>query len=345
MTEKNPRKLLSLVALIYFPFIISFLIEDSQQEYNLSDDDIKFIWTYQKAWYFLIVWTIITSILFIISFYYNIYYLSKIINIIIIFFLWYVFFNIFYIFSDKPAILFTSADIKNININKVNSWNIFYILAFLPFINFYLFNLKNYNQEQEYWLKEASLLYFIWAFIWILSMFFIWLVTLFYFILLFVIIRSISLFFGIDFIPDFIKKIIYSSYEHNPLELFAYLCAFVNYIFHSLYLLLKWKKLEDYKKYLYISKKNIKQTYEINSILKNYKKYIYLILSYIIFFIIFAYLSYESFNSFYSFVYLFSLIVFISYIIINYYNHKFIPFIPIITLILEFIINKIRKFR
>ena len=340
MTERNPRKLLSLVALIYFPFIISFLVEDSQQDYNLSDDDIKFIKTYQKAWYFLIVWTIITIILFILSFYYNIYILNLITNILVIFFLIYVFVNIFMIFSDKPAILFTSNDVKNLNINKVSSWNVFYILSFLPFVNFYLYSWKNYTQEQEYWLKESSLMYFLWSFVWILSMFFTWLVGLFYFILLFVIIRSVSLFFGVDFIPDSIKNLVYTSYEDNPLELFSYFCAFIYFIFHSLYLLLKWKKLYDYWKYLYKVKNNIKQTYELNSILKKPKKYLYLILSYVVFIIIFVYLLYQAWYSFYAFVYLFSLIVFLSYIVIVYYNHKKIVFLPMITSSISVIISK-----
>ena len=340
--EKNPRKLLSLVALIYFPFIINFLIDDSQQDYNLSDDDVKFIKTYQKAWYFLIAWTIITVILFMLSFYYNIYLLNAITNILVIFFIIYVFVNIFVIFSDKPAILFTNNDVKKLNINKVGSWNVFYILSYLPFVNFYLYSWKNYTQEQEYWLKESSLLYFIWAFVWILSMFFAWFIGLFYFILFFVIVRSVSLFFGIDFIPDSIKNLVYISYEDNPLEILSYFCAFIHYIFYSLYLLLKWKKLDNYWKYLYKVKINIKQTYELNSILKKPKKYLYLFLSYVVFILIFVYLAYQSWYSFYTFVYLFSLIIFLSYIVIVYYNHKKIVFLPVITPSIFIILKQFR---
>lgn len=340
MTEQNPRKLLSLVALIYFPFIVSFLIEGSKQEYNLSEDDMKFILTYQKAWYFLIAWTILTAILFILSIYYDIYMLSLIINIVILFFIVYVFVNIFLIFSDKPAVLFTSSDVKNLNINKVQSWNIFYILSYLPFVNFYLYNWKNYTKEQEYRIKEASLIYFKWAIVWILSMFFIWLVNIFYFILFFLIIRSVSLFFGVDFIPESIKKLIYTSYDDNPLEIVSYFCAFIYYISNSLYLLLRWKKLDDYGKYLYKVRNNIKQTYEMISILKKPTKYLYLILSYIVFIILLTYLFYQAWYSFYPFVYLFSLIIFISYVVIVYYNQKKIVFLPIITSSIQFILSK-----
>jgi len=55
------------------------------------------------------------------SFYYNIYLLNAITNILVIFFIIYVFVNIFVIFSDKPAILFTNNDVKKLNINKVGS--------------------------------------------------------------------------------------------------------------------------------------------------------------------------------------------------------------------------------
>ncbi len=340
MTEQNPRKLLSLVALIYFPFIISFLTKDSQDEYSLDENDMKIILTYQKAWYFLIVWTIITIILFILSFYYSFNILWFLTNILVIFFLLYLFLNIFMIFSDKAAILFTSDDIKKININKVNSWNIFYILSYLPFVNFYLYSSKNYSQEQEYWLKEATLLYFIWSFIGLLSMFFSWFIWFFYFILLFVIIRSMSLFFGVDFFPDSFKKYIYNSYKETPIELFSYICALFYFLFHSLYLLLKWKRLLYYWKYLYITKNALQKKYELNSILKKPKKYISLILSYIVFIILFVYLLYKAWQSFYTFVYIFSIFIFVSYIVIIYYNNKKITPIPIITSSLSYIVNK-----
>lgn len=348
MNEKNPRTLFSLVALIYFPFIVNFLLSDNtNNEYNLSDNDLKIINTYKKAWYFVIILTIIAVLFLILSFFYEIDILGISLIKFIAEFLFtilivYILINIIRIYSNEYALLFTKSDIKNLSINKVSSWNIFYILIYLPFINFYIYNSKKYTKEQEYWVKEASLFYFKWWIIWILSIFFPWLIILFYFMLFFIIIRSISLFFGIDFIPDSIKKIIYSSYENNPLETFSYICAFIYFMINNLYIIIKWKKTEDYKRYLFKVENNLKQTYDINSVLKKQKKYLYLLLSYGIFFILFIYLLYFSWYSFYSFVYIFSLLIFASYIIIDYYNHKKLVVIPIITPVINFIVNKFK---
>lgn len=344
MTEKNNnllKELFSLVALI-FPFFVFYLLDDPENDYNLSENDITFIKNYKKAWYFVVSWVLFTIIFFVISFYTNISILVSISTISVVILALYIFVNIFFIFAGKNAILFKKTDFKNLDINKVNSWNIFYILAYLPFINFYLYNWKKYTQEEEYRLKEASLFYLIWSVIGIISIFFSWFLVLFYFILFFIIIRSISLFFGIDFFPDDAKKFVYSSYEDNPLEIFAYFCAFIYYILNSLYLFFRWKKLADYWKYLYKTKKSFKNTYEFNYILKKPKKYLYLILSYMVFILIFAYLLYKSWYSFYTFVYLFSLFIFASYIIIIYYNHKKLVFLPILTSSISLIVSKFR---
>jgi hypothetical protein len=45
----NHTKLFSIIALVFFPFLVSFLLKDSKSDYDLSENDIKIINSYKKA--------------------------------------------------------------------------------------------------------------------------------------------------------------------------------------------------------------------------------------------------------------------------------------------------------
>lgn len=340
MTEKTPRKLLSLVALIYFPFIVPLLLKWEQNDYNLDENDIIFINSFKKAWYLVIFLTIVTIILFCVSFYYSIDLIWNISFFATLALVLYVFYNVFLIFSNKQALLFTNADIKDLNVNKVESMNFEYILTYVPFLSTYKFFTKTYTKEQEYRVKEANLFYFIWGIIAFWAIFSYSLFSLFYVFLLFILVRAISLFFWVDFLPDSIKKIIYESYKNSPYELFAFFCAFVAFCAVNTVRFVQGKKNTPYLKFLHQIKENLIQTYELNSVLKNPKKYLFLILSYLLLFLILAYYIYVSIYSFSIFVYLFWIAVLSSYFILNYYTNKTVLTIPILTPIIKFIVKK-----
>lgn len=349
--EKNVKNLICIVALIYFPFVVNSLIKDYKSdkdlnddywydEYNLTKEDLEMIRTYKKAWYFMIIFTLILAVLFWIYWFYSFTVLYYINNILLILVIFYLFYNLFLIFSDNKALLFTKWDVKNINVSKVNSWNVQYVFSYFPFMNFYLFSSKNYPEEQDYRLRESNFIYLIWSLIGILSFFINWFLFLFYIILFFVLIRVLSLLFGFDFLPDFVKKNIYKSYNKNPLEIFVYLSAWFSFIFENFFIYLKKKKTFNYNYFVERSKKNAQLNLEIKNLLKNWKKNIYFILSYIVFVWIIFFLLWQTFNTQYVVIYWFSIFILLWYFLIQYLNNKKLVFIPIISSLLIIITGK-----
>jgi len=341
MTEQNNyRKLFSVVALVFFAPIISTLLKDNENDYELSENDIKIINTYKKAWYLVLLSTIINISILIVYIKYSLSFLIYIIYWITAFITIYLLYNINLIYSDKWALFFSWNEIKKIEVNNVKAWNIDYLLLYLPFVNEYLFQSKKFTKEQEYWLKESVFLYFILAIIWNLSIFFPNLVGVFFFLVFIIIARIVSLFFWIDVVADNIKANIYDSFEKRSLELFAYFCAWIKFILHNLFLVLTWKKTNEYWYYLYKTKELLKKEYELNSVLKKSKKYVSIILSYLIVTILFGYLFYKAYYSFRPYLYIFSVAILATYVYLISYLTKNLYNIPVISWILTKIIKK-----
>lgn len=339
MNEKNPRKLLSFVWLVYFPFILSYLIKDQENDFNLSLNDLKIIESYQKAWYFVIFMTIILVVLFLVWFRYNIYLLDNITYILSILLVVYIFYNIINIFTDKNAFLFSKSDIKNIEINKIEEWKIEYLFLYTPFLNYYLYLNKKYNENDKYLLKESIFMYLLLSIFWILWFYFYWAISLFYVILLFIIVRIVSLFLWIDFIPDKLKQFIYSSFDISIFQIFKYIEAIFYYIFNNLLNFLKNKKIVPYIHYVKNIDTFLKTWYELKSILKKPKKFLFLILSYAIFIIYISYLFYASLTSYNIYIYIISLLILSYYIFWNiFYEKKILP-LPFLSLIIFYIIR------
>jgi len=339
MNEKNPRNLFSLVALIYFPFLIPLLTKDSS-DYELSENDMKIIKTYQKAWWFILIMTFIIVLLFLISFRYsNFLYLDSIAYFWSILLVIYLFYNIYLIFSDKSALLFTWKDIAEIDVSKVESWNLDYLFLYIPFVNSYKYFSKDYTEKQIYWLKESNLLYLKLAILWFLSIYFPIFLSLFYLLLLFIIVRVISLLFWIDFISDNLKEIVYNSYKNNIFTVFSYVFWPIKYLFINFYQFLKQKSKLPFHVVIKNTKDFLETEYDLKTILKKPKKYLFLILSYLILIIYFSYLFYINLNSFNIYVIYISLLILISYFIEKIYITKKIPVIPFLTCILFYIVK------
>ncbi len=339
MNEKNPRNLFSLVALIYFPFLISVLTKDSD-DYELSENDIKIINTYKKAWWFMIFMTFTIVILFLISFRYSSFlYFDSVAYFWTILLVIYLFYNIYLIFTDKSALLFSWKDVTEIKVQKVESWNLDYLFLYIPFLNSYKYILKDYTENQIYWLKESNLLYLILSVFWILSIYFSIFLSLFYILLLFIIIRVISLLFWIDFIPDNLKEIIYNSYKNNIWTIFSYISWPIKYLFVNFYQFLKKKSKVPFDVIIKNTKVFLETEYDLKTILKKPKKYLFLILSYLIFIIYFSYLFYTNLNSFNIYVIYISLFILISYFILKIYFTKKIPVIPFLTCVMFYLVK------
>lgn len=339
MNEKNPRNLFSLVALIYFPFLISLLTKDSD-DYELSENDIKIINTYKKAWWFMIFMTFAIVILFLISFRYsNLFYLDSIAYFWTILLVIYLFYNIYLIFTDKSALLFSWKDIKEIKVQKVETWNLDYLFLYIPFVNSYRYFLKDYTEKQVYWLKESNLLYLILSIFWIFSIYFPVFLSLFYLLLLFIIIRVISLLFWIDFIPDNLKELIYNSYKNNIFTIFSYVSWPIKYIFINFYQFLKHKPKAPFIKVFKNTEDFLEMEYDFKSILKKPKKFLFLILSYLFLIIYFFYLFYTNLTSFNIYLIYFSLFILVSYFVFKIYLTQKIPVVPFLSCILFYIIK------
>jgi len=339
-TQQSPRKLFSLVALIFFAPIVWFLLNDSENDYELTENDLKIINTYKKAWYF--VWALTLSIVAILIAYlkfeysiliYIVYFITTILVV-------YMIYNIKLIFDGKWALLFSDKDIKKIEIQEVKAWNIDYLLVYIPFLNEYLFQTKKYTQEQEYWLKESIFVYF---FLWMVGSFAIFydsFIKIFYLIVLFIVLRIVSLFVWVDFIPDNIKAWIYNSFKNRVTNLFAYFCALIHFIFQNLFRLVKWKKTYEYKLYLHKANEILNQEVDIKSILKKPKKYLYIILSYTILVILLAYLLYKWYFSFLPYVHIISVLIIWNYFFMWVFIEKKLYNIPFLSAILWKILKK-----
>ena len=338
-TEQNPRKLISLVALIYFVFVVNLLIKWNEKDFELNESDVYVINTYKKAWYIVWLFTFVIIILFAVSIRFSFVWLSYTIYVLLTVLIWYIFYNIYLIFSDKEAFIFTKGNLKAVSVNKVESGNMDYLFLYLPFLNFFLFVKKQFSEKQSYWLKESNLLYFLLATTGFFALFFSSFINIFYIILWFIIVRVVSLFFWIDFIQDNIKEKIYNLYNTNPVEIFAYLCALFHFFLWNIYLLIKWKKTLEYGRYLYNVKEMVKISFDIKSILKKPKKYLFLILSYVVLIVLLWYLIYKWYHSF-TYLYLFAIILFAYYLLLPVYIDKKLYFLPFISWILQQITKK-----
>jgi len=337
--EQNPRKLISLVALIYFVFAVNLLIKWNEQDFELNESDLYIIDTYKKAWYIVWALTIIIAILFAISMRFSYSWLLYIIYGLLAVLVFYIFYNIYLIFSDKEAFIFKKSTLNPISVNKVETWNMDYLFLYLPFLNFFLFLKKQFTEQQSYWLKESIFLYFLLAFFGSFALFFPGFVSIFYIVLGFIIVRVVSLFFWIDFVNYKIKEKIYNLYSVNPVEIFAYLCALLHFFIGNIYLLIKWKKTVEYGKYLYNVREMVNLSFDIKSVLKKPKKYLFLILSYIILLVWLWYLFYRWIHSF-TYLYLFAIILLSYYLLFPIYVNKKIYFIPFVSWLLQQIMKK-----
>ena len=339
MNEKKSRNLFSLVALVYFPFLISLLIKDSD-DYELSENDVKIIKTYQKAGWFVIIMTFIIVLLFLVSFRYSdLLYLNSISYFLTIFLVVFLFYNIYLIFLDKPALLFSWKEISEIKVSKVETWNLDYLFLYVPFLNTYKYFLKDYTEKQVYWLKESNLLYLILSILWFLAIYFPIFLSLFYLFLLLIIIRVVSLLFWIDFVPDNIKEKIYNSYENNIWTVFAYIAWPIRYISINFYQFLIKKPKMPFNIVMKKTKEFLETEYDLKTILKKPKKYLFLILSYLILFIYFFYLFYINLSSFNIYVIYFSLFILLSYFVFKVYITKKVVVIPFLSCLLFYIIK------
>jgi hypothetical protein len=122
--------------------------------------------------------------------------------------------------------------------------------------------------------------------------------------------------------------------------LFAYFCAWMKFILHNLFLVLTWKKTNEYWYYLHKAKEVLKKEYELNSVLKKSKKYVSIILSYLIVTILFGYLFYKAYYSFRPYLYIFSVAILATYVYLVSYLTKNLYNIPVISWILTKIIKK-----
>jgi len=83
----------------------------------------------------------------------------------------------------------------------------------------------------------------------------------------------------------------------------------------------------------------LEEEYNIESILKKPKKYLFLILSYLLLVVYFSYLFYINVNSFNVYVIYVSLIILISYFVLKIYITKKVSVIPFLTCIMFYIVK------
>ena len=211
------------------------------------------------------------------------------------------------------------------------------MFIYLPFLNTYKYYSKFYSHEQEYWLKESNFLYLILWMLWFLFIYFQSFKNLFYLFILFIIVRVISLLFWLDFIPDHIKEKIFNSYKTNVFTVFSWVIWFIKYLIINFYQFLTQKPKAPLSKILDNTKDFCELDYDLKTVLKKPKKYLFLILSYLFLIVYFLYLFYTNINSFNLYIIYFSLLLLIFFFVLKIYLTKKISNIPILTALLFYI--------
>lgn len=157
------RTALSLAALLFFWPSVNQLIKE--WHISISPEDIDFIQWYVRLWNRIILTSIISVIVWLISFWAWSQIISISYDISVILTLFLIWFWIIKILSNQEII---HEDNKVIQWKELNISPSTILFAYTPFINFF-YRFKNHNIEKPYrWIKESiiywSLFYIIWLF-------------------------------------------------------------------------------------------------------------------------------------------------------------------------------------
>jgi len=329
---KNQAKFFAFVWLVFFPFVVSWLLKESN-DYDLSDNDIKFINAYKQLWWLILFWLLLIVGLYIVGVWFRLDYLFSIANLALALLFIFLFINIFFIFSDRFPLGKTDLNV-DIKTEKVEWMDINLLFAYVPFLNYYLW--LNWNKKYQYYLKESNLLWFVLFVIGVVS-FFYPLYNLFYLILLIIIVRFVSLFVGVDF--PVIRQFVNNLYEKFPQEILIYLEAGLYYLVNSLFLVIKWKTTAPYKVYFEQIKKFYLQGYQIENILKKSKKYLFLVLSYLVAIFFFWWILWKNLV-WVDYVVVFSVLWVSYYLFLAIFIERKVYSIPLISLLIFYILKK-----
>ncbi len=331
---RNQAKLFAFVWLVFFPFVVDWLLKD-KNNYELTEEEIKFINYYKKTWWTILLLIVLVILLFVIWTLIQFELVFFIANILLVLTFVFLFINIFFIFNEKLPFWKNDLSLK-IETTYNNEFNINMFFAYAPFLSFYLLLTNKLEEKYRYNLIEANLFYLILFFIWVLN-YFLWLRAIFWTILLILIIRAVSLFVWLDF--PIIKTFISKLYKKFPYELLIYIEVTVFYLINNLILVLKWKKTLSYSVYFNQIEKFYLQSFPVHNILKKTKKYLFLIISYTIFLLFMLYIIYENLVWWLDFVEIISVVWFAYYFILPIFIEKRVYPIPLISLIIFYILK------
>ena len=335
--KNNVRNAFSFIWLVFFPFVVSWLLVD-KNEYNLSEDDLKFINSYKSLGWLNIVLVLISVFLFIVSAYFNLNILVLIAEFLLFIVFLIIIIHIFFIFSSKFPLFSSNYEI-NFNFKKVDSGSE-YIFYYFPFLSYYLwmeYVFLGKKMDFVRLVKEANLLYFFLFLFAFFVYFFNDFIYIFYLLLIFIILRVLWLIFGVDFRLFNFEK----AYSKFPYEVFAYLEGLVYFFVNWLINVVRWKKIASYSKYVNQIKNYYVTWYDIHITLKKLKKYLFLHLSYLIFVLFCIYSFYQAFLGFDNIIVIIFGIVGLFYIFILpvVISKKIFP-LPFVSLILYFLLKK-----
>ncbi len=161
--------------------------------------------------------------------------------------------------------------------------------------------------------------------------------NLFYLILLIIIVRFVSLFVGVDF--PVIRQFVNNLYEKFPQEILIYLEAGLYYLVNNLFLVIKWKTTVPYKVYFEQIKKFYLQGYQIENILKKSKKYLFLVLSYLVAIFFFWWILWKNLV-WVDYVVVFSVLWVSYYLFLAIFIERKVYSIPLISLLIFYILKK-----
>ena len=300
MENKNSiKKWFSFIWLAFFPFVVSWLLSDNE-EYSLSDKDIDFIASYQKLGWLNIFLVLLGIILLFLSAYFNFYFLATIWQVLIFFVFLNILVHVFFIYQNKFPI-FVSSSMYKISFFSYDKSDNSYFFYYLPFVSYYLWLkilFQNDSGLPNDLLKEANFMYFLLFLIAFLIYFFPSLVYVFYVLVFVILLRLVGLLVGVDFgLFNF-----YSTYEKFPYEILAYVEWFVYFLVKNLIFVLKWKKTISYLRYVKQIQSYYQTGYDLNLTLKKTRKYLFLLLSYVVLISFLLYIFWQSFYLIDSFI-------------------------------------------
>jgi len=334
--KNNIRNAFSFIWLVFFPFVVSWLLSD-KSEYELSEDDVKFIRSYQKVGWFDIFFAILAMVLFFLSFYLNLSILSFIAELIIFLVFLNILVHIFFIYSNKYPLFTQKAKLNFVTLER---WSSSYFFYYLPFVNYYIWLKYAFLWEKLEWvevLKESNLIYFILFLLWLLVYFFPSFIYVFYLVLILIVVKVLWLFFWINF-----KWInLTNLFSKFPYEILAYIEWFFYFLLKNLFFILKWKQVIPYHKYVSQIKLYYSNWYDLNLTLKKFKKYLFLHLSYLILISFFGYVIFDTINGFYNIIVICFWVLWLLYIFVLplVLLKKVFP-LPFISLLLYTILKK-----